>query len=287
MVDGVELVPLDQPRQVGELERDHALRRQQALHAGGEVVEVGNVGEDVVRDQQVRLAALGHEAGRELPAEELDHGLDSPLTGGFGDVRCGLDPERRYAPLDDVLEQIAVVAGKLHHLAVRAEPEALDHRLHVVARVSDPGIRVGREVCVLREDLLRRHELLELYEQALLADPNVERVEGLHRPKPLRGNVALAERRHAEVDEGVAQGRRAEAAAGHRRRGRSGIDLISKFDVHERLSGHQRGTSHDSRARQVEAPEHRFQLRRIWDSARPVVRTTAVRPSGRRWPNSN
>ena len=183
MVDGVELVPLDQPRQMRELDRDHALRRQQSLHAGGEIVEVGDVGEHVVRHQQVRLSALGHEARRELPAEELDHGLDPPPPGDFRDVRSRLDPKRRYAPLDEMLEQVAVVAGQLHHLAVRAQPEALDHRLHVIAGVGDPGIRIGGEVRVLREDLLRRHQLLELYQQALLADPNMQRIEGLHRPK--------------------------------------------------------------------------------------------------------
>ncbi len=82
--------------------------------------------EHVVGDQQVRPAALGHEAGRQLPAEELDHGLDPTLPRRLGDVRGGLDPERRYAPLDDVLEQVAVVAGQLDHQAVRVEPEALD-----------------------------------------------------------------------------------------------------------------------------------------------------------------
>ena len=118
-----------------------------------------------------------------------------------------------------MLEQVAVVAGQLHHLAVRAEPEALDHRLHVVARVSHPGVRVGREVGVLGEDLLRRHELLELHQQAVLADPDMQRIEGLHLAEPLRGNVALAKWRHAEVDEGVAQRSRAETAAGHARGG--------------------------------------------------------------------
>ena len=102
--------------------------RQHRCHAGDEVVEVGDVGEDVVGDQQVGAAALGHEPGGELAAEELDDGLDAPLPGDLGDVGGGLDAERRDAALDEVLEQVAVVAGELDHQAVRAEPEALDRR---------------------------------------------------------------------------------------------------------------------------------------------------------------
>ena len=66
----------------------------------------------------------------------------------------------------------------------------------------------------------------------------------------------------------MAQGRRAETAAGHGRRGRPRIDLISKLDVHERLSGHQRGTSHDSPAHTLRRGSDRFQLRWIWGSRR-------------------
>ena len=242
--------------------------------------------EYVVGDQQVRLAALGNEAGRELPAEELDHGLDPPFPGRLRDVGRGLDPQRGYAALDDVLEQVAVVAGQLDHLAVLPQPEALDHGGHVVARVGDPGIRIGREVCVLGEDRLRRHQLLELYEQALLADPHVQRIEGLHRPQLLQGDVALAQRRHAEVDERVAQGRRAETTAGQARGRRRRIDLISEFDWHRPLSVHQRRTGRDSPAAS-DARSQRFQLRRNWSSCATPGVDRARCPSGRPWPNIN
>ena len=62
----------------------------------------------------------------------------------------------------------------------------------------------------------RGDELLELHEQAALADLRVQRIEGLHRVDALGRHVALAERRHAEVDEGVAQRGCAEAAGGQR-----------------------------------------------------------------------
>ena len=96
------------------------------------------------------------EAGRELAAEERDDRLDAALARRLGDVRGGLDAERRNAALDDVLQQVAVVARQLHHEAVRVEPEALHRHLHVVARVRDPGVGVRREVGVLAEDVARR-----------------------------------------------------------------------------------------------------------------------------------
>ena len=48
--------------------------------------------------------------------------------------------------------------------------------------------------------------------QQLPADVDVERVEGLHRVELVRPEVALAQRRHAEVDDGVLQGLAAEPA---------------------------------------------------------------------------
>ena len=101
-----------------------------------------------------------------------------------------------------------------------------------IARVGDPGVRVRREVRVLREDLLRGDELLELHQQAALADPHVQRIERLHRARPLGRHIALAQRRHAEVDERVAQGRRRRSGSREGRPPPAGIDLVSKLDGH-------------------------------------------------------
>ena len=51
------------------------------------------------------------------------------LRGGLGDVARRLDAQRRDAQLDEVLEQVAVVAGELDDEAVAPEAEAVDgHR---------------------------------------------------------------------------------------------------------------------------------------------------------------
>ena len=170
MIDRVELVVLDEPQQVRHLDRHHALGRKQRLHAADEVVQIRHVRHHVVGDQQVRPAALGHQPGCQLAAEELHDRVDPSLLRHRGHVGGGLDAERRDAALDNVLQQIAVVAGELHHEAVGTQSEALDRHLHILARVVDPGVRVRREVRVLGEDVLGGDELLELDQQAALAD---------------------------------------------------------------------------------------------------------------------
>ena len=58
MVDGVELVLLDQADQMREFERDDTLRLQEDLHAGDEVVEIRNLRQHVVADDQIGLDPL-------------------------------------------------------------------------------------------------------------------------------------------------------------------------------------------------------------------------------------
>ena len=77
---------------------------------------------------------------------------------------------------------------------------------------SQPAVGVGREVGVVGEDLLRRHVLLELHQEAALADAGVQRVEALacwlscvrrevrvRRAATCRGRRRCAERRAAEA----------------------------------------------------------------------------------------
>ncbi len=232
MVDGVELVPLDQPDQVWELDRDDALRGEDAIHAGGEVVEVGDVGEDVVGDEEVGAAALGGEPVGDRAAEELHDGLDALGAGGLGDVGGGLDAQRRDAQFGHVLEQIAVVARELDDEAVAVEAEAVDGRGDRVARVGDPGVGVGGEVGVLGEDLFGGDEFLKLDEETALAGAGVERIERLHRAEAVGGDVGLTQGRHTQVDEGMAQLGAAEAAHGACRLDRGVVRSISNLDGH-------------------------------------------------------
>ena len=173
---------------------------EQDLHAGDEVVEVGDVGEHVVAEQQVG-GGLAGERGGGLAAEELDERRDALLQRHLRDVGGRLDPEHGDLALVEVLQQVAVVGGDLDDVAALVEPEALDHLLGVAAAVLEPARGVGREVGVVGEDLLGGLELLELHEEALPADERAQRVERLHAVGALGRQVGVGERRHAEVGE--------------------------------------------------------------------------------------
>ena len=212
VVDGVELVLRDQPLQVRELERDDALRLEQERHAGDEVVEVRHLRQHVVADDEVGPLALGDELGRQPLAEELDPARYALLHRDLGDVGGRLDAEHRHAQRQEVLQQIAVVAGQLDHQAVGPKPQPLRDRLAVGLGVLHPARRVGREVGVLAEDVLRAHVLLELDQEALSAHQRMQREVRLHGVELVTRQKALAQRRHAEVDECMLQCRAAKAA---------------------------------------------------------------------------
>ena len=170
------------------------------------------MGQDVVADQEVGAAPLADEVARGLRPEEADDRRNALLLGDRGHVGCGLDAEHRHAALDEPLEQVAVVRGELDDARVAVEAEALDHLLDVAASVLDPAVRVGREVDVVLEDVLRRGELAELDEQALGAHVRVQRVARLLAREVLFGQQRVGERGEPEVDEGLRERSRAEPA---------------------------------------------------------------------------
>ena len=106
-----------------------------------------------------------------------------------------------------MLQEVSVVARQLDDQAVGAEPEPLrDHR-DVVPRVLDPAIGVGREIGVFGEDLLGRDVLLELSQEASVADVDVQRIERL-------GAIQLARSSRSSRRAVTSPGRPGETQAG-------------------------------------------------------------------------
>jgi hypothetical protein len=212
VIDGVELLFGHEPQQVREFHRDHAARLESDLHAGDEIVDVGNVGEHVVAQQEIGLPARVAQFRRGLHAEETHVRRDPFRDRGLRDVRRGLDSQHRYSLLAEVLQQVTVVAGDFHDLARRAETEALGHRDGVGPGMLEPRIRVGGEIRVVAEDAIRRLELGQLDQETSRADVGMQRIELLHRLQLAGGEVGIGKRRHAQVAEGLLERRIAEAA---------------------------------------------------------------------------
>ena len=67
VVDRVVLPSLDQPQQVRELQRHRALVLDQRTQSGRETPDIGDVGEDVVRGDQVGPAVLPRDLAARSP----------------------------------------------------------------------------------------------------------------------------------------------------------------------------------------------------------------------------
>src|SRR5215475_12746199 len=110
MVDRVELISLDQALEVRELQRDHAVALEKQRHSGNKIIEIGNLGKDIVADDKVGPFALGYQPFCKRQAEELHQGGYTLLDGNGGDVGCRLYSQDGNAERGEMLQQIAVIA---------------------------------------------------------------------------------------------------------------------------------------------------------------------------------
>ena len=153
------------------------------------------------------------DVGSGLLAQEHDLGGYRPSRARPRRCWRRLDTQGPDPARDDVLQEVAVVAGDLDDEGVPSEAAAARRRRRRSrSACSTHESRVGREVGVVAEDVLRRDVGGQLDEQAVRADPHVQRIERLGLVELLGGQVALARRGHAEVDEGTSQKRPAQNA---------------------------------------------------------------------------
>ena len=171
-------------------------------HSRGEIVEVGDLRQHIVADDEVGRLTLGHQALRELQAEEFDQRRNILLARHFGDIGGRLDADDGNTQRQKMLKQISVVARDLEDLAFRAETKpGLDH-FAILARMLDPRGRIRRKICVFRENMLRLDVLLQLHQEALAADEHVQRKVRLHLVDLVGSQKAFAKRGHPKINEG-------------------------------------------------------------------------------------
>ena len=114
-------------------------------------------------------------------------------------------------------------------------------------------------------------ERRQLREPAVRADPDVERIERLHRLEPIGGEEALAERRLAEIDHRQLERRLAEATVRSARR--HGAEV---WGAHVRASEHTRNLDCDLRLRHPASvqPHGRSPMSQLWS-----MRATRMLPA--------
>src|SRR6516165_5584977 len=121
VIDGVELVLVNKPLKMRELERYHTIWGQQMHHSRSEIVEIGDLRQHIVADDELGPPTLGHELLCELQPEKLDEGRNILLAGGFRHIGRRLDAGHGNTQWQEVLKQISVVACDLKYLALRTK----------------------------------------------------------------------------------------------------------------------------------------------------------------------
>ena len=215
MVDRVELAVVDQIDQIGHLQDRDAVLFEQGGDALDQAVQVGHVGEHVVGEDHVGAPALGLEPGRELAAEEFDQGRYAGPDRGRRRGLGGIDAQDRDAALDEVAQQVAVVAGDLDHQRVRPQPLALDQLEGIGARMGEQGAGDRGEVGIRAvEQDLGADRLGDLDQRAGAAEADRQRHLDLGRLELLGGQQAVGERGFPERQDGREIRAAAGAAAG-------------------------------------------------------------------------
>jgi len=136
----VELALRDEPQQVRKLHCDHAIRRQQLFHPGDEVVEIGDVRQNVVADEKIRASDPVPEVPGGIEAEVQDLRRDAAVLGDRRHVGSRLDSQHVEATCRKMLEQVSIVRCNFHNPAVFAKVETLNRRVGIGARMGDPAV---------------------------------------------------------------------------------------------------------------------------------------------------
>ena len=163
--------------------------------AGGEVVEVGHVGEHVVGDDQVGRTAARPRARARAPRRRTRTSVGMPAARAAAAMfRAGSMPSAGMPRGHEVLEQVAVVAGDLDdRRLVEAELSARSPRRRIDGHAR-PSCRSTTRSRRTRVKMRLRCATYgwQLDEPARVADPDVQRIERLHLSRAGPRQEALA-----------------------------------------------------------------------------------------------
>src|ERR1043166_876757 len=87
VINRVELACADQPGEMGKFERHSPGRREEELETGDEIIQIGGMGQDVVRHDEIG-GKIGTNTSRRLATEERDLGRNTSCDSVVSNV-CG------------------------------------------------------------------------------------------------------------------------------------------------------------------------------------------------------
>ncbi len=176
VIDRIEFDMLHQRQQVRHFEHCDAVILQDVTNAANEAIGVLYMRQDVVAVDDVGAAVFLRHLLRQLLGEEGAQRAHADLLRIGGRAIGRVDAEHRNAPLDIVLEQVAVIARQLDHEAVRVQTALVGARHRIGPRMGQQRGREGREIgIVVGVKDFRRDGFEDLHQRAIRAEGDLER----------------------------------------------------------------------------------------------------------------
>src|SRR2546421_64502 len=194
-----------------ELHSDGSVGLEQNLHSLDEIVQARYLSENIVPEQEIRAPIGINEFSSQDRAKEPNQCWNTFFHRHISDVGRGLDAEGRNVLLDEILQEITIVTGELDHQTVCVQSQAIRHAIGVGLRMTQPRIRIGGKIGVLREDIFWPNIFLELYQETIAADIGTQWIEWLHSVDLVRAEKALTQRRHSQIYKRMVEWRSAES----------------------------------------------------------------------------
>jgi hypothetical protein len=212
VINGVELVFLNQIDRVREFEDDASARLEQDAESFDEIVYVGGVGENVVAEDQIRWFARGPELLSQRLTEEIDYSFDSIFAGDSGDIGGGLDAEAGDARPLKIAQEVTVVAGDFHHELFGAEGVFLDVASCGFAGMIKHRVGEGGKIEVIGKELDWRNLIGDLQHPAGGTDEQAQGKDRFGLPEIFRRQEVVGQRLQAQIQDQIFPGTTASAA---------------------------------------------------------------------------
>ena len=148
-------------------------------------------------------APLAPQVGLRCRSRKCDLGLHPALMPGrYSTIHCGIDAKTWDAALDEILQEIAVVAGNLDHARGGPKRKPLRGAPYKTAGVSKPRIRKRRKIHVVAMEMrVRGFIIFELDEPTDTADICFQRIIFFAQRHPFPPNKGVRDWRQTKIDQ--------------------------------------------------------------------------------------
>src|SRR5258706_15761514 len=97
VVNRIELIAFHQSLQMREFERNQTIGLEELHHPRYEVIEIWNLGEDIIADDEIGVLSFCDEAFSQSGAEEIRARGNALINRNLRDIRSWLYPKHRNA----------------------------------------------------------------------------------------------------------------------------------------------------------------------------------------------